>query len=111
MGISISSVSSTSIIASVKSSSSDLDVLKKQELDIEKKIQQEKSGKDDEKTKQSKISQLQAQLQQIQTEIQQEQAQGTNNTSSKQAQASKSVDSNLNTPKKNSSDNILDVFA
>lgn len=66
MSISISSVSSISSCVSVKSSSisSDVDVLKKQELDIEKRIQQEKSGKDDEKTKQSKISQLQSQLQQ-----------------------------------------------
>lgn len=109
--MSISSISFTSNSVSIVNSSSDTNVLSKQALDIQKEIQQEKVSKDDDKTKQSKISQLQAQLQQIQSEIQQKQSQSTNQTSSQQVQASKSVDNNLNTSKQSYSDSILDTFA
>jgi len=63
-------ISSISNNLAASTSSNDTSYLQKQEAGIEQQIQQENSSKDDTKTKQVKITELQAQLQQIQAQIQ-----------------------------------------
>jgi len=98
--VNISSV--TNNLAASTSGSNDTSYLQKQEAGIEQQIQQENSSKDDTKTKQVKIAELQAQLQQIQAQIQ---SPKTRVASSEQIKPSVISNSNNN---KSSTTNIID---
>lgn len=78
----ISSVSSNSNnVYSSANSNDGVEQLQKQKANLENELQKVSQSKDDEKTKQQKIKQLQMQIQQIEAQIQQKQAGKANKSS------------------------------
>lgn len=98
-------ISSISNNQAVPTSSNNTSYLQKQESNIENQIQQENSSKDDTKTKQVKITQLQSQLQQIQAQMQSSKASVTTSEPIKPL-ATASIDPSSNN--KSSTNNIVD---
>ena len=83
--------------------------LEKQKANLENELQKVSQSKDDEKTKQQKIKQLQAQIQQIEAQMQQKQAEKTNKNSAatQQILASKN---DMNKINEQSSFNKIDLL-
>ena len=103
----ISSISAISNTVTTSAYSSDTSSLDSQKASIEQQISSIESGKDDDKTKQAKISKLKAQLERINAQIQLKKTEGASQGSST---SENKVDVLVSAKKEATNYNILDTF-